>query len=326
MATDLAPHEVHSGRLPWLPLTIFDRTGVVGHQSLARHHLVFYDLATDWEKRANDIVCEHHALTVSGFIRRNSALADALRPTPNFTVGGWAWVYNSASTIRQGVKANTDAKDSRTNSRLTGRAGTRSWPSVSAPPPRSRTVRRSGATSSIWISIPIYPVRTLVGAWPLSAANPVLTPTTAGTCLNTYRRGWRSACSTIVPRNPHRTTSLKTTFRPPSNGGRWSRSLFVSRYGGEVASSRCYTRRIGWDSPNLPESGKWTSTSPAPTSCVIGPEARTSTSKSTASTAKCGSGGTSRDLPQQRGTFPSAGLRLCSPHRLAPSLPRQNTF
>ena len=24
-------------------------------------------------------------------------------------MGGWAWVYNSASTIRQGVKANTDA-------------------------------------------------------------------------------------------------------------------------------------------------------------------------------------------------------------------------
>ena len=29
---------------------------------------------------------------------------------PKFAVGGWAWVYNSASTIRQVVKANTDAK------------------------------------------------------------------------------------------------------------------------------------------------------------------------------------------------------------------------
>ena len=38
------------------------------------------------------------------------ATADALRPAPNFTVGGWASVHNSASTIRQGVKANTDAK------------------------------------------------------------------------------------------------------------------------------------------------------------------------------------------------------------------------
>ena len=33
-----------------------------------------------------------------------------LRPAPKFAVGGWDWVYTSASTIRQGVKANTDAK------------------------------------------------------------------------------------------------------------------------------------------------------------------------------------------------------------------------
>ena len=42
--------------------------------------------------------------------RRNSAVADALRPVPKFAVVGWAWVYNSASTIRQGVTVNTDAK------------------------------------------------------------------------------------------------------------------------------------------------------------------------------------------------------------------------
>ena len=36
-------------------------------------------------------------------------------------------------------------------------------------------------------------------------------------------------------------------------------------------------------------------------------------------------GGTARALPQQRGTLPSAGLRLCSPRRLAPSLPRHGT-
>ena len=75
-----------------------------------RDHLAYCDLATDRQKRANDIVRAHHGLTVSRVNRRNSALADALRPAPNFTVGGWAWVYNSASTIRQGVKANTDAK------------------------------------------------------------------------------------------------------------------------------------------------------------------------------------------------------------------------
>ena len=51
-ATGLAPNEVHMGRLPRLTLTVFDRTGVVGHQSLARDHLAYCDLATDRQKRA----------------------------------------------------------------------------------------------------------------------------------------------------------------------------------------------------------------------------------------------------------------------------------
>ena len=88
-APGLAPNEVHMGRLPRLPLTVFDRTGVVGHQSLARDHLAYCDLATDRQKRANDIVRAHHALTVSRVDRRNSAPADALRPAPNFATGGW---------------------------------------------------------------------------------------------------------------------------------------------------------------------------------------------------------------------------------------------
>ena len=97
-------------RLPRLPLMVFDRTGVVGYYSLARDHLAYCDLATDRQKGANDIVRAHHALTVSRFNRRNYALADALRPAPNFAVGGRAWVYNTVSTIRQGVKANIDTK------------------------------------------------------------------------------------------------------------------------------------------------------------------------------------------------------------------------
>ena len=109
-ATGLAPDEGHMGRLSRLALTVFDRTGVVGHQSLARDHLAYCDLATDRQKSANDIVCAHHALTVSRVNCGNSALTDALRPAPNSTVNGGAWVHKSASTIRQGVKANTDVK------------------------------------------------------------------------------------------------------------------------------------------------------------------------------------------------------------------------
>ena len=108
-ATGLTPNEVHMGKLPRLPLTVFERTGVAGHQSLARDYLAYCDLATDRQQRTKYIVRKHHAFTVSGVNRRSSSFADALRPTPKFA-GGWAWVYNSASTIRQGEKANTDAK------------------------------------------------------------------------------------------------------------------------------------------------------------------------------------------------------------------------
>ena len=79
-------------------------------QSLARDHPAYGDVTTDRQQRASDIVRKHHELTVFLLDRRNPALAGVLPPVPKFAVGGWAWVYNSASTIRQGVKADTDAK------------------------------------------------------------------------------------------------------------------------------------------------------------------------------------------------------------------------
>ena len=146
------------GRLARLPLTSFDHTGVVRHQSLALDHLTYCDLTNDRQQRANDVVRAHHALTVSRVNRRNSALDDALRPAPNFAVGGWAWVNNSASTNRHGEKANSDANVLKANSRSTGRACTRSWTSVPFPPLRPRTARRSGEISLIWISGPTCPL------------------------------------------------------------------------------------------------------------------------------------------------------------------------
>ena len=98
------------GKLPRLALTVFERTGVVGPQSVARYHLTYCNLATDRQQRANDIARAYHALIVLRVNRRNSALADALRPEPKLAVGGCEWVYISDSTTRQGVTANTDAK------------------------------------------------------------------------------------------------------------------------------------------------------------------------------------------------------------------------
>ena len=98
------------GRRPRLPLTIFERTGVTGHQSLARVHLPCSNVATDHQQHAYDIVREHHALTDSYVQRRNSALFNSLHAVPKFTVGGWMWVTNTATTIYLGAKTDSDAK------------------------------------------------------------------------------------------------------------------------------------------------------------------------------------------------------------------------
>ena len=55
--------------------------------------------------------------------------------------------------------------------------------------------------------------------------------------------------ATMVPRNPFRTTSLTTTFRILLNDSKWRRSPATSRSGGEVGSSRCYTRWAGLSEP-----------------------------------------------------------------------------
>ena len=76
---------------------------------MARNHLAYCDLATDRQQRAYDIVREHHALTDSRVERCNPALSDVLRAVfPNFIVGGWVWVYNTATTLRQGAETDTD--------------------------------------------------------------------------------------------------------------------------------------------------------------------------------------------------------------------------
>ena len=108
--TGLAPNEVHMGRLPRLPLTVFDRSYGGMHQNLDRDQLAYCDLARERQQRAYELVREQHALTVAGVNGRNSALSDALLRRPQYAAGGWVWVYNTAATIRQGLRKDTDNK------------------------------------------------------------------------------------------------------------------------------------------------------------------------------------------------------------------------
>ena len=109
-ATGLAPNEVHIGRLLRLPLTVFDRSYGGTHQNLDRDQLAYCDLARERQQRAYELVREQHALTVARVNGRNSALSDALLRRPQYAAGGWVWIYNTAATIRQGLRKGADNK------------------------------------------------------------------------------------------------------------------------------------------------------------------------------------------------------------------------
>ena len=195
-------------------------------------------------------------------------------------------MYNSASSTRQDVKANTDANI------LKAKLAT-NWTGpykILAVDPCSAVETPDGSPlggSLLLLDLPSnQPGSGARRRVAIERCKPSANLHDSGDISKYLPAGLHSKRSTIVQRSLRRTTSFKTAFSHLSNGGRWSRSPVISRYGGEVASSRVYTRRIGRNSPNLPGNGKWTSTSPAATFCVIGSEPWTSTAKSPAFTAE----------------------------------------
>ena len=100
------------------PLIVFDRSYGDAHQNLDRDQLAYCDLARERQQRAYEIVREQHALTVARANGRNSALSDALLRRPKYMAGGWVWVYNTAATIRQGLRKALTMKSSKRNFRL----------------------------------------------------------------------------------------------------------------------------------------------------------------------------------------------------------------
>ena len=150
--------------------------------------------------------------------RSSSAFADAPRPPPNFATGGWIWVYNSAATILQGVEANTNAKVFKAKLVL-------HWTDpykILAVGPYSAAETPDGlplGSSLLFLDLPYdLPGSDARRRVAIECCESCANPTTARTCPNIYRRGRRSTCSTTFSKSPRRTTSLKTTSRPPSKG------------------------------------------------------------------------------------------------------------
>ena len=64
VAIGLVPDTVHVGRLPRLPLVVFDRYYGGAHQSFDRNHLAYSNHALERKQRTYELVHEQHALTV----------------------------------------------------------------------------------------------------------------------------------------------------------------------------------------------------------------------------------------------------------------------
>eukprot|EP00752_Nemacystus_decipiens_P007106 g6368.t1 len=84
--TGLAPNEVHMGRIPRIPLSVFDHPLIGGYQGLDRDQVEYCNLAVDRQRRSYALVRECYALPVSRIQRRNADLSKAFKP-PDFVVG-----------------------------------------------------------------------------------------------------------------------------------------------------------------------------------------------------------------------------------------------
>ena len=178
-ATGLAPNVVHIGWRPRIHLTIFERTGIVGHQSLAGDHLAYCDVATDRQQGASDIVREHHALTVS--LAWNATTQPSLTHCARFPKSPFAVGCEYAIRLPPSAKARRRTRTPRSStpsSRSTGWTPTVSSQLALLPPPTPRTAL-PWVLSSYILDLPSdMPGSDVVGAFRYNASSPAPTPTT----------------------------------------------------------------------------------------------------------------------------------------------------
>ena len=244
-ATGIAPNEVNIGRLPRLPLTIFDLPNIGRHQSLNRDQQAYSDLATGRQQRAYRIVREHRAVTVSRLDLRNAPILDALRRSLSVTTSGWAWVYNTAATIRQGAKKDTDATVLKTSFPLTGLARSKSSPWAPLRPPTPRTAVLS-TTNSSTLTSPLTCRDATPNAASLSFdASPAGTLMTPMTYQSTFRPASPPTSLTPLRPNPHLSTSPSTTSHRRLNVSRSNIFRDTNSVAAVVASLQYSTNLIG---------------------------------------------------------------------------------
>ena len=288
-ATGLAPNEVHIGRLPRLPLAVFDRSHGGAHQSLDRDHLAYCDLARERQQRAYELVREQHALTVARINGRNSTLSDALLSRPRYVAGaGYGSTTQPPQPDKDFAKASI-TKFSKRNLLSTGQAPSRLLRLV---PPRHTANLTDGLSGTSYYTLtspqtcPALPLN-LASLWFAASLAPIrMTP---ATCPDTFRPDSPNMSYTLSrPNRPH-TTSLPMTLPHPQYCSTSPKSLDTSVCAVEAAPSPFCMKLSGTNSFDPHGNVNSTSKLSEATSSATGPLDQRNTSLTPANTNNCAS-------------------------------------
>ena len=313
VATRLAPNEIHIGRLPRLPLSVFEPENIGGHQRLGRDHLVHINIATDRQQRAHSPVRELHRLTVSRLQRRNAPIMTALLASPPFSVGGWAWVYNSASTICQGVKKGTDATVLKTKLSLNWNGPFKILavgPTAASDTPDDRPLQ----AKLFFLDLPSdLPGRDSKSRVSVKRCKPCHNPDDTSDIPKHLPEDLTTYVLTASAAKPPPTTSPLTTSHHHRSVSRLSRSPAINSYAAAVGSSPSYTRPTEPDSSAPRGNASSTFNNSGAMSYSTGPGSRHNTVRPIASTARCASAPHTTSSPDLKANSFSAPATPWSP-------------
>ena len=213
----------------------------------------------------------------------------ALLASPPFSVSGWAWVHNSASTIRQGAKKGTDATVLKTKLSLNWNGSFKILAVVRRQPPTPPTTARYKKSCSSSMYLQTFRDGTPNHASPFNDASPATTRTTPATYPSTYQRTSQHTSSQLPLPSPPPTTSPSTMSHQHRSASRLSRSPATNLYAAAAESSPSYTSPTGADSSAPRGNASSTFNTSGAILYSTGTESRHNTVRPTASTARCAS-------------------------------------
>ena len=180
----LAPNEVHLGRLPRLPFTIFE--GNAGHKSLVTPPTATWRPTAISARRISSANTMPSQCLPWNTETRPSPTHCARFPNSPLAAGRGCTIR--LPPFSRARKRTRTPRSPRSSSRSIERAPTQSSQLAPVLPLTPRTAPFSALSSYVWIYPPTFSARMLAGAFRYNAASPVPNPTTVAKCRSVCQR------------------------------------------------------------------------------------------------------------------------------------------